>query len=149
MAVKSITLMWPSFELTLTAVPGPAGLTNVPLFSYRRGLRWVGPITRHDGGDKLDLMSGFAFRLARYARRFLVIGIIGFGRSVTGLLVSRVVIFGSGEFNRSCLYRNSFIQSALIDFGGSLCERKSVAMIGQPWSTATNWILNRDMIDRF
>lgn len=49
MAVKSITLMWPSFELTLTAVPGPAGLTNVPLFSYRRGLRWVGPITRWRG----------------------------------------------------------------------------------------------------
>lgn len=138
MAVKSITLMWPSFELTLTTVPGPAGSDQPsPIFSSwrpamsRSHYRWRG-------------QAGFNewFRwLARYARRFLVIDIIGFGRSVTGLLVSGVITFGSGEFNRSCLYRGSFIRSALINFGGSLCKRKSVAWLANHcrWPLAEFW----------
>lgn len=132
-----ITLMWPSFELTLTTVPGPAGSDQPsPIFSSwrpamsRSHYRWRG-------------QAGFNEwfrRLARYAHRFLVIDIIGFGRSVTGLLVSEVITFGSDEFNRSCLYRGFFIRlwSTLADHFVSESRLRD-------WPT-TSWILNRDMI---
>lgn len=89
----SVTLTWPSFESNDPEEHAGAqrGPDNVFPISRRGGLRWARSITGRDGRAlKPDLMSGFAFRLARYARRFhVVIGIIGVGRSVTGLLVPK------------------------------------------------------------
>lgn len=149
MAVKSITLMRPSFELTLTAVLGPAGSDQHSLIF----VSWRPAMSRSHYKTRWRGQAGFNERF------HLSVGAICAPIPCNWYnwlwsIGDRVARSKGRHFRlhwiQSILSLSELLYSVgLIDFGGSLCKRKSVAMIGQPWSMATNWILNRDMIDRF